>query len=274
MTQEIIEKPMSAECTMKQYEAILDADFVENREYQLTDYPDNGANAEQMAYALTCQRLFSAGTVITFSGTTDSNYTNGHLYQIQVDTSGTKSWKDITPVSEQSIPIITGTQDKPINLATDLEVGKWYLLTGYVYYSASRNILLKASSTPTKTELAYVLTYKDDNNTITFKDYNFRGGYCTVGVDALVTILHDGAINSVKSTVSIARMNNLVYSGPISFYAPTDSGTANQILKSNGESKAPTWVDPATIGLATTADIEAAIGNVSALLGDTSDLEV
>lgn len=96
MTQEIIEKPMSAECTMKQYEAIPDADFVENREYQLTDYPDNGANAEQMAYALTCKRLFPAGTVVTFSGTTDTNYTNGHLYQIEVDTSGTKSWKDIT----------------------------------------------------------------------------------------------------------------------------------------------------------------------------------
>lgn len=96
MIQEIIEKPMSAECTMKQYEAIPDSDFVENREYQLTDYPDNGANAEQMAYALTCKRLFPAGTVVTFSGTTDNTYTNGHLYQIQVDTSGTKSWKDIT----------------------------------------------------------------------------------------------------------------------------------------------------------------------------------
>lgn len=96
MTQEIIEKPMSAECTMKQYEAIPDTDFIENREYQLTDYPDNGATNEQMAYALTCKRLFPAGTVVTFSGATDNTYTNGHLYQIQVDTSGTKSWKDIT----------------------------------------------------------------------------------------------------------------------------------------------------------------------------------
>lgn len=109
MTQEIIEKPMSAECTMKQYEAIPDADFVENREYQLTDYPDNGANAEQMAYALTCKRLFPADTVVTFSGTTDTNYTNGHLYQIEVDTNGTKSWKDITPAGAVVVDVTLGT---------------------------------------------------------------------------------------------------------------------------------------------------------------------
>lgn len=96
MIQEIIEKPMSAECTMKQYEGIPDADFVENREYQLIDYPDNGANATQMAFALTCQRLFPASTIVTFSGKTDNNYINGHLYQIEVDDSGAKSWKDIT----------------------------------------------------------------------------------------------------------------------------------------------------------------------------------
>ena len=115
MTQEIIEKPMSAECTMKQYEAIPDADFVENREYQLTDYPDNGANAEQMAYALTCNRLFPAGTVVTFSGTTDNTYTNGHLYQIEVDTSGTKSWKDITQTitTTQTISSASTEEDIP-----------------------------------------------------------------------------------------------------------------------------------------------------------------
>ena len=277
MTQEIIEKPMSAECTMKQYEAIPDTDFVENREYQLTDYPDNGANAEQMAYALTCKRLFPADTVVTFSGTTDDNYTNGHLYQIQVDTSGTKSWKDITPTGEQSIPILTGTQEKPINLATDLEVGKWYLLSGYVYYSASQSMFLKASSSSGDTRGANVLVFKDANDSCLFKNYSIDNptfSFSTTKLDTVVRFSSYGAINvAPDKVVGITRMNGNTFSGPVSFYAPTGLGTANQILKANGD-KAPTWVDPSTLGLATTADIEAAIGNVSALLGDTSDLGV
>lgn len=93
MIQEIIEKPMSAECTMKQYEAIPDADFVENREYQLTDYPDNGATNEQMAYALTCKRLFPAGTTMLCKD--DGAYIKGHTYIIE-ETNSVKSWVDIT----------------------------------------------------------------------------------------------------------------------------------------------------------------------------------
>ena len=277
MTQEIIEKPMSAECTMKQYEAIPDADFVENREYQLTDYPDNGANAEQMAYALTCKRLFPADTVVTFSGTTDDNYTNGHLYQIQVDTSGVKSWKDITPVSEQSIPILTGTQDKPINLATDLEVGKWYLLSGYVYYSSTKNMFLKAEALDTVG--GQVLVIKTTKNSFTFKNFYMSSGdncYTNVATDTVVYTANstNGAFSSYYSITPVSKLNGKTSLIGVSFYAPETSGTSGQILKSNGESKAPTWVDPSTLGLSTTADIEAAIGNVSALLGDTSDLGV
>ncbi len=126
MTSEIIEKPMGAECTMKQYEAIPDSDFVENREYQLTDYPDNGANATQMAFALTCQRLFPAGTVITFSGKTDSNYTNGHLYQIQIDDAGAKSWKDITPVTD-----ISSLQAQIPKIISNTIVSNWVEDTTY-----------------------------------------------------------------------------------------------------------------------------------------------
>ena len=239
MTQEIIEKPMSAECTMKQYEAIPDADFVENREYQLTDYPDNGANAEQMAYALTCKRLFPAGTVVTFSGTTDTNYTNGHLYQIQVDTSGTKNWKDITPVSEQSIPIITGTQEKPINLATDLEFGKYYILRGYIYHGGgtapiiyNTNILCKTGKRNDVAGVATLMNYTYSSNKTVFYSFYISG---TTDI---------GWIFESTTLINQIRLNATDYvSEVVEVYAPTTSGAAGQILQSNGAYKAPTWVD-------------------------------
>ena len=112
MTQEIIEKPMSAECTMKQYEAIPDSDFVENREYQLTDYPDNGATAEQMTYALTCKRLFPVGTTMLCKD--DGTYSKGHTYIIE-ETNGVKSWVDITQTINisQTISSASTAEDVP-----------------------------------------------------------------------------------------------------------------------------------------------------------------
>lgn len=235
MTQEIIEKPMSAECTMKQYEAIPDSDFVENREYQLTDYPDNGANAEQMAYALTCKRLFPAGTVVTFSGITDTNYTNGHLYQIEVDTSGTKSWKDITPVSEQSIPIITGTQEKPINLATDLENGKWYLLTGYIRTNSSSVINTNMQ----------IMTFRGVAGALNYV-YFYGAALLENGTGSFMVyhkISDNGYILETHIYRMVSNFNGRNSSNLLEFYAPETSGTSGQILQSKGANNAPTWID-------------------------------
>lgn len=192
MTQEIIEKPMSAECTMKQYEAIPDSDFVENREYQLTDYPDNGANAEQMAYALTCKRLFPADTVVTFSGITDTNYTNGHLYQIQVDTSGTKSWKDITPAGAVVVDVTLGTA------ITDDEWDK--LLNAEIAYvralgyNGRKNLYIKTWEEESSGEISVLV---------------FGGTYCTaVGNSPSYNSLD--SISIFKSTKIPARKFTLV----------------------------------------------------------------
>ena len=110
MTQEIIEKPMSAKCTMKQYEAIPDSDFVENREYQLTDYPDNGANAEQMAYALTCNRLFPEGS--SFICSDDGTYKKGVAYKIIINSDGTKGWEPLSASTEVEIDNTTITKNQ------------------------------------------------------------------------------------------------------------------------------------------------------------------
>lgn len=244
MTQEIIEKPMSAECTMKQYEAIPDTDFVENREYQLIDYPDNGANAEQMAYALTCKRLFPADTVVTFSGTTDTNYTNGHLYQIQVDTSGIKSWKDITLVSEQSIPIITGTQEKPINLYSDLEVGKYYFLQGYIRNTSSSNVLIYNNET------AKMLVFKLDTTLVkAYNCYWFSSEITNKPVNTILLTNTSGDIsNNSYQSLEIRQFNHSAsrYQGPVTIFAPDVSGEDGQILKAIKGNK-PYWVDPLTI---------------------------
>lgn len=238
MTQEIIEKPMSAECTMKQYEAIPDADFVENREYQLTDYPDNGANAEQMAYALTCQRLFLAGTVVTFSGTTDDNYTNGHLYQIQVDGSGTKSWKDITPVSEQSIPIITGTQENPI-LFSNMTTGGIYVLKGY----------LKLTDNTTQNLDRPLLCQKIwDSKIVIWNAHRLITDETLAYLPGTMVILNitGDVYTSTTDLSTIGEFNGSIPNNVgkfVDFYAPTTSGTVGQILQSNGSGKEPTWID-------------------------------
>lgn len=254
MTQEIIEKPMSAECTMKQYEAIPDTDFIENREYQLTDYPDNGANAEQMAYALTCQRLFPAGTVVTFSGTTDNTYTNGHLYQIQVDSSGTKSWKDITPVSEQSIPVLVGTEEKPITLDMFTD-RKYYLVKG----------IIKVSENITRTVNKMMLCQAQTNPTVALYCFNYDPfstniGDNNFGINCLWVLYNNtGYYNIAVEGFNNSGMSNSNTKNPITlaFYAPTTSGAQGQILQSNGVNKAPTWVDnpaPRTISNTTVSN--------------------
>lgn len=251
MTQEIIEKPMSAECTMKQYEAIPDADFVENREYQLTDYPDNGANADQMAFALTCQRLFPAGTAVTFSGTTDDNYTNGHLYQIEVDDSGSKSWKDITPAGEQSIVVLVGTEENPITPDMLDDDTKLYLLKGYI------RIVESGASDTTDKNLggSTILANVRGNSLKQYMFYNtiysinlhlFVSNSIASGMTAYRLIKNEkvgfGNFASGWSVKNLNNKNDWGNSG-VSFYAPTTSGTANQILQSNGANNAPTWID-------------------------------
>ena len=238
MAKQIIERPMPEQCTMATYEAIADNDLVQYKDYTISDYPSDGANATQMAYALTCKRLFPANTVVTFSGTTDNTYTNGHLYQIQVDTSGTKSWKDITPTGEQSIPIITGTQEKPINLATDLEVGNYYILRGYIYQGSrttpiiyNTDILCKIGK---RNDIVGVASFMNCDR------YSNKSVCCSFYISG-----NDiGSIIQSTSLINQISLNDTDYDAEVvKVYAPITSGTANQILQSNGSNKAPTWID-------------------------------
>ena len=81
------------EKTMAQYEQL--SQIEQNVDYNIIDYPLGAITNEQMAYALTCQRLFQTGE--TFTCTDDGTYQAGHQYMIVVS-QGTKSWLDISPV--------------------------------------------------------------------------------------------------------------------------------------------------------------------------------
>lgn len=77
------------ELTIKEFEA-LDT-LNPNIDYNLTDFPQFYITNEQMAYALTCKRLFNIGS--TFICSDEGNYSKGHIYQI---IGNPKEWKDIT----------------------------------------------------------------------------------------------------------------------------------------------------------------------------------
>lgn len=185
MPKQIIEKPMSEQCTMATYEAIADSDLVQYRDYTISDYPNDGANATQMAYALTCKRLFPEGTIIMFSGETDDAYTKGHCYQIQVDTSGIKSWKDITPVSEQRYLDLTGDsgtldadQYKLVTTYDDLIIriaGISYRQVGKPQNGIGNYIFTNtyyAQPNGTEEFVAYIITIKTDKTwTSTIKNF-------------------------------------------------------------------------------------------------------
>ena len=246
MPKQIIEKPMSEQCTMATYEAIADSDLVQYRDYTISDYPNDGANATQMAYALTCKRLFPEGTIIMFSGETDDAYTKGHCYQIKtVDES--KTWVDITPAGEQIIPIITGTQDKPINLATDLEVNEYYLITGYLYKNSTSNIQLTSKFLVQKyesTSYYVVIIYGGNfqNGTITS-----TASLCNSKIFLRKDNTGELNIGGNKALgISIFNGTNPIFTNADtiqSLYAPIEAGTSGQILKSNGLGKAPSWID-------------------------------
>lgn len=101
------------ELTMAQYEAL--ETVAENTDFDLTDYPHDGITNIQMTFALTCQRLFPAGTTMTCID--DGSYLKGHIYQIQVD-AGVKSWKDIS-LESGTIVNVNNVKVNNLNFTSD-----------------------------------------------------------------------------------------------------------------------------------------------------------
>ena len=132
----------------------------------------------------------------------------------------------------ESIPVITGTQEKPINLATDLEVGKYYILRRY----------LKDASTP-KLLPTDVLCHKIAKDWVNFYDYSYVNNRINKGQLYYLYIDENGLRRAEDFSVGIRSLNNNFYTYALSFYAPTSGGIAGQLLESNGYGKEPTWID-------------------------------
>lgn len=138
--------------------------------------------------------------------------------------------------SVDGIRKVSGTQQEPINLASSLEVGNLYILSGYV--------------TLTSTVVAYSLqypamVYKDSTTTL----ISFNGWFTTSvwtsldGASGGITINSTtGYITNSNRFLPIQSFNgNTTSSQRPSFYAPTGYGTNGYLLESKGSGNAPTF---------------------------------
>lgn len=167
-------------------------------------------------------------------------------------------------IESGGIEQLVGTEEKPINLATDMRVGHAYALNGVITYK---------SSLPTATTSRYMLAYKDNADRVTI--FNYSMGSTITHFPGVISDLainsNTGLVTSEYKYTMLQSINSSSVTTQRSIFAPTSGGTNGQILQSNGAYSAPTWTTP---NFATIDDINNAIGNVSALLGDTEDLEV
>lgn len=271
---EIIAKPMSEQLTMKKYESISDSDLVQYKEYIISNYPNDGANNEQMEYALTCKRLFSEGTVITYIGDSNEKYTKGHIYQIKIVDSA-KTWEDIT---DAPIKILVSSMDNPIDVFTAMSKAGLYLLIPENGLCSILKKNAKGGIIKVVSGVALIISEGKipDHSHIVIMGVNLgwsRNDQHIASYTGLSFSMHfgpNGWTGWVETSSGVGNINGRMGFNLRSFYAPEESGTLGQILQSNGENNIPTWITP---NYATQQDIENAIGNVSELLGNTDDLE-
>lgn len=142
-------------------------------------------------------------------------------------------------IQSEEIQRLIGTQSSPINFATDMQPGRAYFINGYITvdFNTISNI-----STPfliqkrTQTSLFASGVYIRQTGISVLSHYNSE---CTIDESTGYIInstryLIPGNINRSSGGISM--------SAPI-IYAPTTSGTAGQILLSNGSNNAPIWRD-------------------------------
>lgn len=96
------------ELTMAQYEAIVEID--PNKDYNILDYPELSITNQEMAYALTCNRLFPAGS--SFICSDDGTYKKGVAYKIIINSDGSKGWEALSASAEKDNILVLYNDDK------------------------------------------------------------------------------------------------------------------------------------------------------------------
>jgi len=132
---------------------------------------------------------------------------------------------------------LTGTQAEPINVATDMSVGKLYLCIGYIQYAQS-------SSMNTSGNLIFKIK---DGAIIVFDTYinpnNFGSWAISSGCSAYVYINSStGYFSGVENpNVAIKKVNSGYSASVEDIYVPTSYGTSGYLLESKGFGNAPTF---------------------------------
>lgn len=145
------------------------------------------------------------------------------------------NYNDLTNLPDIAIVKLVGTSDNPINLGLDTEVGKVYCISGVVQLTANTQVtyndyfLINRINDGILGYNIYIST-----NQILFRDGIFIRVYLNS---------ETGYVTASIPYSSIYLLNGQNNSSALSFYAPTTSGNAGQILQSNGYGQAPTWID-------------------------------
>lgn len=199
----------------------------------------------------------SDGTISSFSSAIFFNSVNGSSNDVNgiyaPTTSGTSGqvlisngesqspiWSDLN-LPEQNVISLTGTQEDPIVLYDDIEVGKIYFLSGYIKVVQPATAYLLPDSKPT---IMCVGLWSNNEKTIEVRGVQFLvDGIYSQSWNFIQTIVfHSSSSWGSNSYLSLNSINGTDTTAS-NLYAPTSSGTSGQFLQSNGTNNAPTWVD-------------------------------
>ena len=174
-------------------------------------------------------------------------------------------WSNLD-LPEQNVVSLTGTQEDPIVLYDDIEVGKIYFLSGYIKVVQPATAYSLPDSKPT---IMCIGLWLNNEKTIEVRGVQFTStGVYSQGWNFIQTItFHSSSSWGSNSYLSLNSINGTDTTA-LNVYAPTVSGTSGQILQSNGSDKAPTWIDLPNSG------IEILTGTAESPINFATDMEV
>lgn len=200
----------------------------------------------------------------------DGNITtldNGIAGQVLTSNGESQSpiWSNLD-LPEQNVVSLTGTQEDPIVLYDDIEVGKIYFLSGYVKVVQPATAYSLPDSKPT---IMCIGLWLNNEKTIEVRGVQFTStGVYSQGWNFIQTItFHSSSSWGSNSYLSLNSING-TDTIALNVYAPTVSGTSGQILQSNGSDKAPIWIDLPNSG------IEILTGTAESPINFATDMEV
>lgn len=158
---------------------------------------------------------------------------------------GIEDTGNISPIDmpEQGVIELVGTQENPIHLGTDIELGKLYFISGWyrTYSSTARELPTEGNK-----YLCYAIGIDSLNRkSIVIFGCHVSGTLSKNVNEGSGTIITtgDGYGNGLDYFSSLSSLNGNFIPLTTRIYAPTNSGTTGQILQSNGTNNAPTWID-------------------------------